>query len=907
MSRTDARPLDEMASRYDPGSIEDVMRARWDASGIFTPAEGSSRPTFTIMIPPPNVTGVLHMGHALNGTLQDIVARHRRMSGFDTLWVPGTDHAGIATQAVVEKKIFAERKQTREDLGREAFLKEIWDWKEEHGSTILDQFKKLGASCDWSRTAFTLDPNMSHAVRVAFVRLWKEGLVYRGARLVNWDCVLQTAVSDDEIEYVTKAGHLWELKYPVEGEEGRFLCVSTTRPETMLGDTGVAVHPDDERFQDLVGKTVRLPLMDRSIPIVADESVDKAFGTGAVKVTPGHDAADYERGARHRLPIVNIMEKDGTLSDAAGRFAGMPREKARRAVVKAMDDLGLLGGIKDIEHNVSVSDRSKSPIEPIVSEQWFVKMEPLAQPAIKAVKDGALTFKPARWSKVYLDWLENVRDWCISRQLWWGHRIPVWYDEDGVPVASTTDLEVGAPHPETGKPIVRQDPDVLDTWASSWLWPMATLGWPEDSDDLARFYPTQFLSTASEIIYLWVARMVMAGYAFMDKRPEDERCPFSTCFIHATVLDGQGRRMSKSAGNGIDPLDMISQYGADAVRFSLVMLTKEGQDTKLSPEKFEMGRNFVNKLWNASRFVLSKAGRLPAFDSGSVTALEDRWILSRLRSTIEAVDGHYERYEFNDAANALYRFVWNDFCDWYVEAVKPRLEREDGTADAVASAVLGRVLGDILSLLHPLAPFVTEAVWQRLCGASESDLPELLAGASFPSVEGLSSDPAAEAALDAGRLVVASVRKLRQQNDVAESKPAKVTVVVLDAPRAEHLAEAGVLVKQLANLESLLAGASPTRPEGAAVDLAGDSPAAFEVLLDLDGLVDKEAQKKDLERTLGKVEKQLAGVNGKLLNESFVSRAPAEIVEREQARRDELGAERDRISALLEALESMKR
>ncbi len=902
MSTTDAKPLDEheMASRYEPGTVEDAMRARWDASGLFTPSGDGSKPTYTIMIPPPNVTGVLHMGHALNGTLQDIVARHRRMSGFDTLWVPGTDHAGIATQAVVEKKIYAERKLTREDMGREAFLSEIWDWKEEHGNTILDQFKRLGASCDWSRTAFTLDPNMSHAVRVAFVRLWEQGLVYRGARLVNWDCVLQTAVSDDEIEYVTKAGRLWELKYPVEGEDGRFLVVATTRPETMLGDTGVAVHPEDPRYADLVGKTLRLPLMDRSIPVVADDTVDREYGTGAVKVTPGHDPADYERGARHKLPIVNILEKDGTLSEEAGRFAGMPREEARKAVVKAMEELGLVGEVKDIEHNVSVSDRSKSVIEPLVSEQWFVKMEPLAKPAIAAVKDGTLTFKPKRWERVYLDWLENVRDWCISRQLWWGHRIPVWYDEDGTPHASTTDVEIGSAHPKTGKPIVRQDPDVLDTWASSWLWPMATLGWPDDTADLQRYYPTQFLSTASEIIYLWVARMVMAGYAFMDDREGGERCPFSTCYIHATVLDAQGRRMSKSAGNGIDPLDMIQQYGADAVRFSLVMLTKEGQDTKLAPEKFEMGRNFVNKLWNASRFVLVKAGRLPAFDASAVETLEDRWILSRLRSTIETVDGHYERYEFNDAANALYRFVWNDFCDWYVEACKPRLEGEG--ADSVAPAVLGRVLADILAMLHPLTPFVTEAVWERLRAVSETALPEVLAGAPFPTTDGLPHDADAEAALDAGRLVVSSVRKLRQQNDVAESKPAKVTVVVLDGSRGPALARAEALVRRLANLEAFTAGADPSRPAGAAVDLAGESPAAFEVLLDLEGLVDKEAQKADLQRALGKVEKQLSGVEGKLGNESFVSRAPEDIVARERARRDELAAEKERIEGLLAAL-----
>jgi valyl-tRNA synthetase len=902
MTTTDASPIDEMASRYDPQVVEDAMRARWDESGLFTPGPDSGKPTYTIMIPPPNVTGVLHMGHALNGTLQDIVARHRRLCGFDTLWVPGTDHAGIATQAVVEKRLLEDRQLKRKEMGREAFLKEVWTWKEEHGQTILQQIRRLGASCDWTRTAFTLDEKLSHAVREAFTRLWKDGLIYRGARIVNWDCVLQTAVSDDEIEYVTRAGRLWDLKYPVEGEDGRFLVVATTRPETMLGDTGVAVHPDDSRYADLVGKTVLLPLMERSIPIVADDSVDPTFGTGAVKVTPGHDPADYERGARHNLPIINILEKDGRMNENAGSFAGLPREEARKAVVKAMDELGLLESVKDIEHNVSVSDRSKTPIEPLVSEQWFVKMRPLAEPAMKAVRDGSLTFKPARWSKVYMDWLEGVHDWCISRQLWWGHRIPVWYDEDGEAVASSTDLEIGSPHPVTGKPIVRQDDDVLDTWASSWLWPMATLGWPEQTADLARFYPTQFLSTASEIIYLWVARMVMAGYAFMDQRPENERCPFSTVYIHATVLDGQGKRMSKSAGNGIDPLDMIDQYGADAVRLSLVLLTKEGQDTKLAPEKFEMGRNFVNKLWNASRFVLGKAGRLPALDPSTVTALEDRWILSRLAQVIHEVGGQFERYEFNDAVNGLYRFVWNDVCNWYVEAVKPRLEGEGEGADPVASAVLGCVLRDTLSMLHPVTPFVTEAVWQRLREVADFELPELLAGATWPTGEGLVRDDEADAALGAARLVVSSLRKLRQQNDVSERKPGSATVLVLDPARAPALERAAALVTRLAYLEDFAHGVDVERPAGAAVDLAGEAPAAFEVLLDLEGLVDREAQKADLSRVLLKVEKQLAGVEGKLANESFVSRAPPEIVERETARRNELLAEKERVIALLEAL-----
>jgi valyl-tRNA synthetase len=894
MSTADALRRGEMAPRYEPAQAEPVIRELWETSGGFAPRGDGSRPTYTIMIPPPNVTGALHMGHALNGTIQDIVIRHRRLLGFDALWLPGTDHAGIATQAVVEKKLYAERAQTRDDLGRKAFLDEIWAWKEEHGNRILEQFARLGASCDWTRTRFTLDPSMSRAVREAFVRLWERGLIYRGPRLVNWDCVLQTAVGDDEIEYVARKGRLWHLRYPVKGRPDAHVPVATTRPETMLGDTGVAVHPDDPRYRDLVGATLVLPLIGREIPVVADESVEREFGTGAVKVTPGHDPADYERGARFRLPVVNILESDGTLNENAGAYAGMSREQAREKVVADLAEQGLLGPVEEIEHNVSVSDRSKSAIEPLVSEQWFVSMSELAGPAIEAVRSGALTFKPERWTKVYLDWLQNVRDWCISRQLWWGHRIPVWYDEDGEPVASREDLAIGSPHPKTGKPIVRQDDDVLDTWASSWLWPIATLGWPEATDDLRRFYPTQFLSTASEIIYLWVARMVMAGYEFADHLPADQRCPFTTCYVHATVLDAQGRRMSKSLGNGIDPIEMIDQYGADAVRFSLILLTREGQDTRLAPEKFEMGRNFMNKLWNASRFVLGRAGRLPELDPARVEALEDRWILSRLAATTELVGAAWESYEFNEAANLLYRFTWNDVCDWYVEAIKPRLL--DG--DPVAAAVLGRVLADLLALLHPVAPFITEAVWQRVREASEVELPEVLMLAGWPDGAGLRREAQAEADLDAAQAVVSSVRKLRQQNDVPERKPVRVTVALPDETAVAGLARAAALVERLGHIEQLTLGVDPARPEGAAADVVE----GLEVLVDLEGLVDRAAQRADLQRSLEKVEKQRAGVSGKLANEQFVAKAPEAVVSRERARLAELDAERQRLQQLLDGL-----
>ena len=894
--------MSEMASRYEPASVEAGIRALWEGSGGTTAgrdAAALSKRPFTIMIPPPNVTGILHMGHALNNTIQDIVIRHRRMAGFDALWVPGTDHAGIATQAVVEKKLFQERKLTRQQLGREAFVQEVWEFKEKHGGAIYEQLRRMGCSLDWTRARFTLDEGLSRAVREAFVRLWERDLIYRGPRLVNWDCVLQTAVGDDEIEHVTRKGKLWTIRYPLQGRPGEFISVATTRPETMLGDTGVAVHPDDPRYRGLVGKTAVLPLLDRPIPIVADESVEPKFGTGAVKVTPGHDPADYERGARHKLAVVNILNKDGTLNEHAGPYAGLTREKARTAVVEALEQRGLLAKVEDIEHNLSVSDRSKSAIEPLISEQWFVRMAPLAVPAMEAVRSGALRFKPERWVNVYLAWLENVRDWCISRQLWWGHRIPVWYDEDGTAIASVEDLTLGSPHPKTGKPIVRQEEDVLDTWASSWLWPFATLGWPGDTPDLGRYYPTQFLSTASEIIYLWVARMVIAGHAFVDRLPPEQRTPFATCYIHSTILDAQGQRMSKSKGNGIDPLDMIAQYGADAMRFSLILLTKEGQDARLAVEKFEQGRNFVNKLWNAARFALGKAGRLPELPLGpdgraQVTALEDRWILSRLAATTEAVGLAWERYEFNDAANLLYRFTWNDVCDWYVEAVKPRLE----AGDRVAAATLGRVLRDLLALLHPVAPFVTEAIWQRLREVSDAALPPLLMLAPWPDAAGLARDAAAEADLAAAQSVVSSVRKLRQQNDVPERKPVKVTVVLPDRRAAEGLARANDLVLRLGSIERLDAGLDPQRPTGAAADVTE----GIEVLVDLDGLVDRAAQREDLARNLAKAAKQADGVRAKLSNEQFTARAPAEVVARERARLGELDAEQQRLKELIAAL-----
>ncbi len=875
----------ELDPRYDPHAHEAAIYQAWLDSGAFTPPAEARGERFVIMIPPPNVTGVLHMGHALNGTLQDVVIRFQRMRGRDVLWLPGTDHAGIATQAVVEKKLYAEEKKTRHELGREAFVKRVWEWKEVHGNKILEQFRRLGSSCDWSRTRFTLEPGLSRAVREAFVRLWEKGLVYRGARLVNWDCVLETAVSDDEVEMVQQKGTLYHIRYPLVEGEG-FVTVATTRPETLVGDTGVAVHPGDERYRGLLGKRLRLPFVEREIPIVGDETVEPAFGTGAVKITPGHDPADYERGARFKLPIVNVLTPNGRMNENAGPFQGLSREEARKCIVRELEARGLLEKSESYTHNVPISDRSKSPIEPLVSEQWFVKMRPLAVPAIQAVENGALTFKPERWTKVYLDWLENVQDWCISRQLWWGHRIPVWYDEDGVPVASRSDLALGSAHPRTGKPLVRQDEDVLDTWASSWLWPFATLGWPDRTPDLARFYPTQFLSTAREIIYLWVARMVMAGYELLDHLPLDQRCPFSTCYVHATVLDGKGKRMSKSAGNGIDPLDMIEKYGADAVRLSLLLLTREGQDVKLSEDRFEMGKRFTNKVWNAARFVLQNLAGADVSAPLQPSVLEDRWILSRLAHVRDEVSAALESYRFNDAASALYRFVWNDFCDWYLELSKSRLVEGEPTG-AAARWTLHRVLEGTLRLLHPFTPFQSEVLWKALHDVVGRPC-ELLVRTAWPAADTLASR-SAEAEREMGVLqeLVGAVRSVRALTTLGDRKP---LVAVVCAPRAfdrEILHANAARARALAALSTLEVHERAARPPASAVGVA----AGFEVFIALDQGVDLGELAATFARRAEKLKKALAGVDAKLQNEGFLRGAEAEVVEAERVRRAETASE----------------
>lgn len=882
----------ELASRYTPGQIEQSWHERWIEEEAFSPAAGK-KSTYTIVIPPPNVTGALHMGHALNNTLQDVLIRYHRMRGAAALWMPGMDHAGIATQTVVEKRLLKEGIR-KDDLGREKFIEEVWKWKEEYGGRILGQLKKLGFSCDWNRTRFTMDEGLSKAVRTAFTRLFDKGLIYRGERLINWDPGSETALSDDEIEYKEVHSHLWYLRYPVTGSSDRFITVATTRPETMLGDTGVAVHPEDDRFRDLVGKTVRLPILDREIPVLADESVDPKFGTGAVKVTPAHDPADYERGARHRLPLINVLNSDGTLNENAGKYEGQNRFEARKKLVAELADMGLLEKTEDHVHSVGHSYRSGEIIEPLISEQWFVKMKELAEPAIRASKEGKLTFVPERWEKVYLHWLENVRDWCISRQIWWGHRIPVYYDAEGNPAASVEKIDV---HPETGNPIVRQDDDVLDTWFSSALWPFSTLGWPEQTPDLERFFPTQTIVTARDIIYLWVGRMVMTSLEFLDQ------LPFKHVYITATILDEKGRRMSKSLGNGIDPLDMIEQYGADAVRFTLPLLTSEGQDIKLSPTKFEMGRNFMNKLWNACRFALANLEGFEGAPKGPSPALEDRWILSRLARAIDAETDALERFKFFDGAQEIYHFLWDEFCDWYLEVIKPRIYDGAGGEESLAHAraTLVVVLDKILRLLHPFAPFISEEIWEKLRPALEkmqiTDLDPSLGRGTWPE-PGEGRDEALEGRFEQLKEIVRSIRNVRAEYNVPKNQ--KISVVISLSEGQEPLgSDVEGAVGFLCKVGELTVAVDAARPKKSAAAVVG----GCQLFVPLEGIIEIDKEKERLRGRIEKDSKLVASLDKKLANTSYVENAPPEVVQRDRDRRAEVAEGIERLSKILVDLE----
>jgi len=864
----------DLAKTYDPKSTEPRWYAAWLEGGYFHADEGDPRPTFSIVIPPPNVTGMLHMGHILNNTLQDILVRFHRMDGKNALWMPGTDHAGIATQNVVEKQLLKEGTD-RHALGRERFVARVWEWKEQYGGTILRQLQRLGASCDWARERFTMDEGLSRAVREVFVRLYEKGLIYRGQRIIHWCVRCQTALSDEEAVTTEggEPGSLWYIRYPAE-DGGPGVVVATTRPETMLGDTGVAVNPDDARYRGLIGKRVILPLMNRTIPVVADALVDKDFGTGAVKVTPAHDANDFEMAQRHALPALCIMDTDGTINADGGAYKGRDRFDARERIVADLEAEELLEKVEPYRVPIRRCYRCDTIVEPYLSLQWFVKMQPLAVPAIAAVKSGRLRFIPERWTGVYLHWMENIRDWCISRQLWWGHRIPVWYCDDCG--AETAARSVPQFCTRCSSARLRQDPDVLDTWFSSWLWPFSTMGWPDDTPTLRRFYPTDTLVTAADIIFFWVARMVMAGYEFMGD------CPFTDVYLNSIVRDGQGRKMSKSLGNSPDPLDIIERYGADAMRFTIVSIAPVGQDVRYDPEKTEFGRNFANKIWNAARFALMNLGPLPGPPPWSEAAagegimLPDRWILSRLQSVIGEARAALAVYRFNDAATLLYRFIWGELCDWYLELIKPTLYAADESAKAATRRTLLTVLDHSMRLLHPFMPFITEEVWQAL--PMQRPTASIMI-APYPQVAEPWRDPDAETRVGQLIEVVTAIRNIRSELGIPPATMLNVRVAANGAGDQVRAVEG--FIKVLAKVSAVeLLGDAP-RPHGepsAVVDGLG------EFFVPLRGVVDPAAVRDRLQRDLGKVQKELTGVEAKLARTDFVEKAPAEVVDKERQR-----------------------
>ena len=873
----------ELAKNYNPTEFEARIYNSWCEKKYFAPDPDKKKKPFSIVIPPPNVTGQLHMGHALDETLQDILIRTKRMQGYSTLWVPGTDHAGIATQIKVEENLRVNEGLTRYDLGREKFLERVWDWKNKYGSTIINQLKKLGASCDWDRERFTMDEGCSRAVREVFVNLYNKGLIYRGYRIINWCPACRTALSDAEVEYSEMPGSFWHIRYPVVGSD-EYVTIATTRPETMLGDTAVAVHPEDERYTHLVGKKLLLPLVNREIPVIADEYVERDFGTGCVKITPAHDPNDFEVGARHELPIIKVMNDDATISEEfGGEFAGMDRYEARRAIVAALDAAGYLVKIEPCSHNVGTCYRCKTVVEPMTSDQWFVKMKPLAKPALDAVLSGDIKFEPERFSKTYINWMENCHDWCISRQLWWGHRIPAFYcDKCGNMEVSKDDITVC---PKCSGALRREE-DVLDTWFSSALWPFSTLGWPDKTEDLDRYYPTSVLVTGYDIIFFWVSRMIFSGLEHMGKKP------FSTVFIHGLVRDAQGRKMSKSLGNGIDPLKIIEQYGADALRFALATGNSPGNDMRFSDEKIESARNFANKLWNASRFVLmnlteddSELQRLP---EKSELALEDKWILSRLNKLIKSVNTNIDNFELGIALSEIYSFTWDSFCDWYIEMAKSRTFA-GGEEALTAKRVLVYVLTNILKLLHPYMPFITEEIYQALPHTDDS-----IMISSFPEYDGALEFAAEEGDVDRVIAAIVAVRAQRQKMNIPPSKKAKLYVVTKYTETFENTAK---ILEKLASASEVII--TDSYESDNAITVATDAGTLYIPLADV---VDFEAERKRLLEQMKKNDGEIERIEKKLSNDGFVAKAPAAVIEGERAKLAKYIETRDALTAALAKL-----
>ena len=855
----------EMNKTYNPSEIEDRLYKKWMDKKYFHAEVDRSKKPFTIVMPPPNITGQLHMGHALDNTLQDILIRFKRMQGYNALWQPGTDHASIATEVKVTNKL-KEEGIDKEELGREGFLKRTWEWKEEYGGRIVSQLKKLGSSADWDRERFTMDEGCSKAVQEVFIRLYEKGYIYQGSRIINWCPVCQTSISDAEVEYEDQAGHFWHINYPIVGTD-KCIEIATTRPETMLGDTAIAVHPDDERYKDLVGKMVLLPIVNKEIPIVADSYVDKEFGTGAVKITPAHDPNDFEVGKRHNLEEINILNDDGTINENGGKFAGMDRYEARKAIVKELEEGGYLVRIENHEHNVGTHDRCHTTVEPMVKKQWFVKMSEMAKPAIEAVKNGDLRFVPGHFDRTYLHWLENIRDWCISRQLWWGHRIPAYYcDECGEIVVAK---EMPSVCPKCGCTHFTQDEDTLDTWFSSALWPFSTLGWPEKTEDLDYFYPTNVLVTGYDIIFFWVIRMVFSGYE------QTGKCPFSDVLIHGLVRDEQGRKMSKSLGNGIDPLEIIEQYGADALRLTLVTGNAPGNDMRYSEKKIIASRNFANKVWNASRFMLMNIEKA---DLSNVSLADltpaDKWILSKANSLVKEVTDNMEKYDFGVAVAKLNDFIWEEFCDWYIEMVKPRLYNEEDTTKAAALFTLKKVLTISLKLLHPYMPFITEEIFCSLQDEEES-----IMVSEWPVFEEEFDFKAEENEVEMIKNAVRNIRNLRADMNVPPSKKASVYVVSEKEEVRRVFEDSKVFFATLGYASEVHVQADK---EGIAEDAVSTVIPDAVIYMPFAELVDVEKEIARLEKEAGRLEGEIKRAKGMLSNERFVSKAPAAKVEAEK-------------------------
>ena len=896
--------MKELPTRYDPQQIEESIYSSWQDEKLFHADENAKGETYSIVIPPPNITGILHMGHALNNTIQDILIRWKRMQGLDALWMPGTDHAGIATQNVVERQL-AKDGVKRQDLGREKFLDKVWQWREEYGSTIIRQLKRLGCSCDWDRTRFTMDEGLSDAVKEVFVRLYEDGLLYKGDYIINWCPRCGTALSDEEAEHRDVDGMLYYIKYPIKGktalkkENEDYVVVATTRPETMLGDVAVAVNPKDLRYKDLKDKTLVLPIVKRDLKVIFDEDVDPEFGTGALKVTPAHDPVDFELGVKHNLERVNVMNPDGTINVLGGDYEGMDRFECREAIVEELKQRKLFIKAEEHSHAVGHCYRCHVVVEPRLSKQWFVKMKPLAKDAISVVKDGQIKFYPERWTKVYLNWMENIRDWCISRQIWWGHRIPVWYCKDCLDNQHIRDIEVDSPGkkgiyvgkekidkcPSCGGKNLEQDPDVLDTWFSSWLWPFSTLGWPEKTKELDAFYPTDALVTAQEIIFFWVARMIMAGLKFQGG------IPFKDVYIHGTVRDATGTKMSKSLGNVIDPIDVIKEVGSDALRFSIISITSQGQDVFLSKDKFEIGRNFANKLWNASRFVLmglDEATLEGEIDPKCMT-LADKWILDQFNEASLKVQNSLDAYRFNDAASALYDFIWHKYCDWYLEIAKLSENKEN------TQRILVKVLKGLLRLLHPIMPFITEEIWQKIPGEKA----KWIMMSEWPHPEEIYEDKQSSSNMEKVIGAVTAIRNIRAFWNIDN----KVKVDVIFSTSSEN--EKVLLEENIRYIEHLgrcgvkSVEKNAERPEKSVAALVGK----IKLFIPLGEAVDIEKEKSRIDKKVQELERCLGGIDKKLSNKAFLDKAPDEVVDKEKAKRDRF---QDQVSNLKDNLSALE-